>query len=165
MSDILQFLSHSEVETDSLGTALADVITAGLPIALNGQLGSGKTRFVRAVCAGLGVDTTVVNSPTFVIMQLYTDGRLPVAHLDTYRLGDVHEFLAIGAEDYILSAEWVSLIEWSDRVTEVLPVDRLEITICQTGEHTRQFNFRATGLRSQAVLNTLRDRLPEVHEV
>ena len=159
MNSSLTFLSQSEHETDRLGHALAGVLTHGLPIALNGQLGSGKTRFVRALCSGLGIDTAFVNSPTFVIMQLYTDGRIPVAHFDTYRLGDLDEFLSIGADEYLLSDEWLCLIEWADRISEAMPDDYLEIRIQQVAETSREFRIRSTGPRSNGIVNTLQKRL------
>lgn len=155
----LTFLSHSEGETDRLGCALAEVLDRGLTIALNGQLGSGKTRFIRALCSGLGIDVSAVNSPTFVIMQLYTDGRIPVAHFDTYRLGDVDEFVSIGADEYLLSQNWLCLIEWADRIAEVLPGDRLEINIQQVAECSRAFQFAGTGPASTQVVESLRNRL------
>jgi len=149
------FRSRNEAETDDLATFLAGVLSAGLTIALNGQLGSGKTRFVRALCAGLDIDTSTVNSPTFVILQQYTDGRIPVAHMDTYRLADVDEFVLIGVDEYLDSEDWVCLIEWADRVREVLPSDRLEISILQTGLTAREFTFTSSGPRSDSVLNAL----------
>jgi tRNA threonylcarbamoyladenosine biosynthesis protein TsaE len=148
--------TNSEQETFELGTALAAALTAGIAIALNGQLGSGKTNLIRAVCDGLKIDTIQVNSPTFVLMQCYSDGRLPVAHFDTYRLADTDEFLAIGGEDYLLDPETVCFVEWAERIGDIFPADHLRIEIEQTGETSRQFNFFATGDRSQKILDGLR---------
>lgn len=159
MNSSLTFLSRSEDETDKLGQALSSVLSSGLAIALNGQLGSGKTRFVRALCFGLNIDTSVVNSPTFVILQLYTDGRIPVAHFDTYRLGDLDEFLSIGADEYLLSDDWLCLIEWADRFSEVMPDDHLEIRIEQVAETSREFHFRGTGPRSKTIIQALQRQL------
>lgn len=158
MNSSLTFLSRCEEDTDKLGHALASVLTGGLPIALNGQLGSGKTRFVRALCGGLKIDTSVVNSPTFVIMQLYTDGRIPVAHFDTYRLGDLDEFLSIGADEYLLSDDWLCLIEWADRIADVLPEDHLEIRITQVAETSREFQLTSSGPRSHAIIQALQSQ-------
>ena len=156
MNSRLTFVSHSEADTDRLGGALARALTSGISIALNGQLGSGKTRLVRSVCAALGINTQLVNSPTFVILQLYVDGRIPVAHFDTYRLADMDEFLAIGADEYLDSEEWLNLIEWAERVAGALPADRLTINIEQTGETDRSFELQALGPRSGRVLERLR---------
>ena len=146
------FDSGSEADTEWIGRRLADALLPGITVALDGQLGSGKTCFVRAVCRGLGADDSQVNSPTFVLMQTYADGRLPVFHFDTYRLGDVDEFLAIGAEEYLLDPEIVCFVEWAERVAPVLPADHLAIAIEQTGETSRRFVFSASGDRSATVL-------------
>jgi tRNA threonylcarbamoyladenosine biosynthesis protein TsaE len=147
---------QDEAATDRLGICLADAITGGLVITLDGELGSGKTRLVRSLCDSLGVGPNQVNSPTFVILQFYTDGRVPVAHFDTYRLADVDEFLAIGADEYLNSTEWLCLVEWANRVEEILPEDRLRIRITQTGVGSRRFEFEAGGDRSMQVLTSLR---------
>ncbi len=147
---------QDEAATDRLGRCLADAITGGLVVTLDGELGSGKTRLVRSLCDGLGVGSGQVNSPTFVILQFYTDGRVPVAHFDTYRLADVDEFLSIGADEYLNGNEWLCLVEWANRVEEILPEDRLEIRILQTGVGSRRFQFEAGGDRSRQVLRKLR---------
>jgi tRNA threonylcarbamoyladenosine biosynthesis protein TsaE len=147
--------SGSEADTVDAGRRLADALIPGMNVALDGQLGSGKTCFVRAVCRGLGADDSQVNSPTFVLMQTYADGRLPVFHFDTYRLGDVDEFLAIGAEEYLLDTEVVCFVEWAERVEPVLPADHLAVAIEQTGETSRRFVFSASGEQSATVLQHL----------
>lgn len=159
MNEVLVLDSQCEDDTDRIGSVLAHAIGTGLVIGLNGQLGAGKTRFVRSLCCALQVDSQFVSSPTFVLMQLYTDGRIPVAHFDTYRVGDVDEFLAIGAEDYLFSDEWLSLIEWAERVSEVLPADRLTVDIQPTSETARRLVFSAGGLKSTGVLDRMQQRL------
>lgn len=154
------FESHSEADTRSLGTQLANALQAGLTIALNGELGSGKTNLVRAVCVALGVDENQVNSPTFVLMQTYAGGRLPVFHFDTYRLSDLDEFLAIGAEEYLLDDDVVCFVEWASRIEEVLPTDHLVIDIEQTATTSRRFRFQSTGLKSDAVIRRIQDLRP-----
>jgi tRNA threonylcarbamoyladenosine biosynthesis protein TsaE len=153
MTRLITFLSANEQDTDWLGIAVASQLHSGLTIALNGQLGSGKTRFTRALCGALGVDTSRVTSPTFVLMQLYTDGRLPVAHFDTYRIGDTDEFAAIGAEEYLNSKDWICLVEWAERVAGILPIDRLTIQIQHESPTSRRFDFSASGELSKAVLD------------
>jgi len=138
----LTFHSDSEQQTEEFGARLAGALQPGIAIALNGELGSGKTRLVRAVCKGLGADETRVNSPTFVLLQCYTDGRLPVFHFDTYRLSDVDEFLAIGADEYLSDSDSVCFVEWADRFAEVLPADRLAVHIEQTGASSRKLIVR-----------------------
>lgn len=159
MAAAFRFVSQSESATDAFAAHCAASVEGGLTMALNGQLGSGKTRFVRAFCAALGIDPTLVTSPTFVLLQLYQAERWTVCHFDTYRLGDVDEFLALGAEDYLTDQDHVCLIEWADRVTEILPADRVTISIEQTGACERAFELSAGGPVSAALLEGLRQRL------
>ena len=154
------FFSHSEDDTHQFGEQFAAALTAGgLTIALNGDLGAGKTNFVRAVCTGFGADESQVNSPTFVLLQTYVDGRLSVAHFDTYRLGDVDEFLAIGGEEYLLDSDFVCFVEWSQRIHEVLPADRLTVDIDPQDATSRRFTITASGPTAAAVLQRLRDQV------
>lgn len=146
-----------ESGTDRLGAGIAASIVDGIVIELNGQLGAGKTRLVRAICGALGVDTTQVNSPTFVLLQLYTDGRIPVAHFDTYRLGDIDEFLAIGSDEFTQSTDWLCLIEWAERVHECLPADRLRIDISATDAESRRFELSSLGPSSVRLLRQIEE--------
>ena len=149
------FASHSEVDTQKLGQRFAEALVPGLVVALNGQLGSGKTNLVRAVCQALGADENQVNSPTFVLMQTYCDGRIPVMHFDTYRLADLDEFLAIGGDEYLTDAEFVCFVEWAERISEVLPADHLTINIEQLAESSRSFTFIPSGPVSEALVTRL----------
>ncbi len=152
----VRFLSDGESDTRKLACKLADNLTEGLTVSLNGELGAGKTFFTRALCAALGTDPSRVNSPTFVLLQLYTDGRIPIAHFDTYRLADPEEFLAIGADEYLYDPSWLCVVEWAERVTEILPADRIEINIHHSGEQQREFVIQATGTVSSDVLAAIR---------
>ncbi|MEJ7594932.1 MAG: tRNA (adenosine(37)-N6)-threonylcarbamoyltransferase complex ATPase subunit type 1 TsaE [Planctomycetaceae bacterium] len=156
LSDSFRVDCCDEAATDRLGACIAESVVDGMVVELNGQLGAGKTRLVRAICKALGIDATHVNSPTFVLLQLYTDGRIPVAHFDTYRLGDTDEFLAIGADEFTNSSEWLCLIEWAERVAECLPADRLRIDISATSAEARQFILSSTGSASSMLLQRIR---------
>jgi tRNA threonylcarbamoyladenosine biosynthesis protein TsaE len=92
-------------------------------------------------------------------MQLYTDGRLPVAHFDTYRLGGTDEFAAIGAEEYLNTTEWICLVEWADRVVELLPDDRLTIHVQHESETARRFIISSSGSESTRVWAAIRQAL------
>ncbi|MEX0718400.1 MAG: tRNA (adenosine(37)-N6)-threonylcarbamoyltransferase complex ATPase subunit type 1 TsaE [Planctomycetaceae bacterium] len=146
----LRFESASEAETAALGRAFADALAPGVCVALVGDLGAGKTRLVQAIAEGLGVPREEVASPTFVLIHEY-DGRIPLYHFDAYRLKDTDEFLELGADE-LLEGEGVCLIEWADRVADVLPRDRLTIEIAVTGETRRRFTLRAGGERSLRTL-------------
>lgn len=143
----------SEAETQRLGRSLGEAAQPGLVVALIGNLGAGKTRFVQAAAEGLDIPREAVNSPTFVLIHEY-EGRLPVYHFDTYRLADIDEFLELGADEY-MSGDGVCFIEWADRMEEVLPRDRLSITLEITGELTRRIRLAAGGPVSQSVLKGL----------
>jgi tRNA threonylcarbamoyladenosine biosynthesis protein TsaE len=152
-------ISRSEDETRTLGTVIGESLTEGGVIALVGDLGAGKTRLVRAICAGLSVDLSDVTSPTFVLIHEY-DGRLPVYHFDTYRLRDVSEFLDLGADE-LMDGECVCLIEWADRVVHVLPEDRLTITISIESATARAFVMQSTGPAATELVQRTRTRLLE----
>lgn len=156
-NEIFTVTCSDESATEKLGAIIAESITDGIVIELNGQLGAGKTRLVRAICGSLGIDTNQVNSPTFVLLQLYTDGRIPVAHFDTYRLGDIEEFLAIGADEFTQSSNWLCLIEWAKRVSECLPTDRLRIEISATDADSRRFEFSGFGPSSARLLQRIQE--------
>ena len=94
---------------------------------LTGDLGVGKTVFTQGLAKGLGIEEPV-NSPTFTIVQVYEEGRLPFYHFDVYRIGDVEEMEEVGFEDYIMG-DGVSLIEWANLIEEILPEKRTDILI------------------------------------
>ena len=149
-----EFDAATEAETESLGQMLADVLPAGLVVALIGDLGAGKTRLVQAVAAAMGVDRDAVNSPTFVLMQEY-EARVPLYHFDTYRLRDTDEFLELGAEE-IMESPGICFIEWADRVADALPADLVTIDIEVSGPTARCFRFRGNGEKSIETVRRLR---------
>ncbi len=137
------FAARNEDDTENLGCSLGQALTPGGLVALIGPLGAGKTRLVQSIAAELGADRRAVNSPTFVLIQEY-DAPLPIFHCDTYRLRSVNEFLDLGVDEMFQSGG-VFLIEWADRVTPVLPADRLQIEIEVTGETARTFHIHCVG--------------------
>jgi tRNA threonylcarbamoyladenosine biosynthesis protein TsaE len=146
-----------ESDTARLGAAIAAALRTGDVIALNGQLGAGKTRLVQAIAAALGVADQSVSSPTFVLIHEY-EGRIPLYHVDAYRLRDSDEFLSIGGDE-VLAGDRACLIEWADRIADVLPRDHLRIDITATGDSQRQFAMTALGQRSAALLGAVRSDL------
>lgn len=120
--------------TRDLAAALARVAAPGDVISLVGELGAGKTLFAKGFGSGLGV-TATINSPSFVLMAEYA-GRLPLFHLDLYRLADAGDALAGGLIDE-RQAEGVTLIEWAERLGPALPAGRLEVRIDGTGDEPR----------------------------
>jgi tRNA threonylcarbamoyladenosine biosynthesis protein TsaE len=114
-------------DTFLLGKKLGEQAAPSSVYCLNGDLGVGKTVFTQGFASGLGIKEAV-NSPTFTIVQQYDDGRLPFYHFDVYRIGDVSEMEEIGYEDCFYG-EGVSLIEWSELITEILPESIISVTI------------------------------------
>lgn len=119
--------SKSPAETFELGVQIGKEARPGQVFTLVGDLGVGKTVFTQGMARGLGIEEAV-NSPTFTIVQVYEDGRLPFYHFDVYRIGDVEEMDEIGFEDYVYG-EGVSLIEWANLIEEILPEKLTQIRI------------------------------------
>lgn len=119
--------TRSAQETFALGKKIGECAKAGQVYSLVGDLGVGKTVFTQGLAQGLGI-IEPVNSPTFTIMQVYEEGRLPFYHFDVYRIGDVSEMDEIGYEEYFYG-EGVCLIEWADLIEEILPEDCIRIRI------------------------------------
>jgi tRNA threonylcarbamoyladenosine biosynthesis protein TsaE len=140
------FIANSEQDTARLGVALASMLPPSTVVALIGTPGAGKTRLVQAVAEGLGVPGSKVTSPTFVLINEYSGGRLPVYHFDTYRLKDADEFLDLGPDEYF-DSDGIVFVEWANRVVEFLPAERLEISIEVTGPTTRRIHIVGTSPR------------------
>ena len=114
-------------DTYELGEKIGQMAKQGMVISLTGDLGVGKTVFTQGLAKGLGIEEPV-NSPTFTIVQVYEEGRLPLYHFDVYRIGDIEEMDEIGYEDYFYG-EGVCLIEWADLIREILPEQMCRVTI------------------------------------
>lgn len=119
--------TYSAGETFELGRQIGQHAKAGEVYTLIGDLGVGKTVLTQGVAAGLDIEEPV-NSPTFTIIQIYEEGRLPFYHFDVYRIGDVEEMDEIGYEDYFYG-DGVCLIEWANLIQEILPETYRRITI------------------------------------
>jgi tRNA threonylcarbamoyladenosine biosynthesis protein TsaE len=132
--------THDAAATQALAAALAVVARPGDLISLVGDLGAGKTQFAKGFGAGLGVTDTIV-SPSFVLMAEYR-GRLPLFHIDLYRLTGAAEALAGGLVDE-RQGEGVTLIEWAERLADVMPLSRLDVFIDGTGDDPRRIALRA----------------------
>lgn len=130
--------TNSAQETFALGEKIGRQARAGEIYTLLGDLGVGKTVFTQGVAGGLGI-TEPVNSPTFTILQIYQEGRLPFFHFDVYRIGDVEEMEEIGYEDYFYG-DGLCLIEWANLIEEILPQDAIQITIEK--ELEKGFDYR-----------------------
>lgn len=130
--------TRSPEETFALGEKIGRQARKGQVYTLTGDLGTGKTVFTQGVAAGLGIREPV-NSPTFTIVQVYEEGRLPFYHFDVYRIGDIEEMEEIGYDDYFFG-EGICLIEWAELIEDILPENRISITIQKDLE--KGFDYR-----------------------
>ncbi|WP_110926857.1 tRNA (adenosine(37)-N6)-threonylcarbamoyltransferase complex ATPase subunit type 1 TsaE [Bacillus massiliglaciei] len=137
-----EWISHSEEETVLFAAKLADQLHGGEVITLEGDLGAGKTAFSKGLAKALGV-TRTVSSPTFTIIKEY-QGRLPVYHMDVYRVGDSEEDL--GFDEYF-EGSGVTIVEWAHLIEEQLPEERLAIQIYRVGDFSRRLVIQARGER------------------
>ncbi len=136
--DRLEWDSFSPEETFAIGKRIGEQAQPGQVYTLIGDLGVGKTVFTQGVAAGLGISEPV-NSPTFTIVQVYEEGRLPFYHFDVYRIGDVEEMEEIGYMDCFYG-EGICLIEWANLIEEILPGEYREIRI--TKDLEKGFDYR-----------------------
>ena len=143
--------TRSPEETFDLGEKLGREAKPGQIYTLNGDLGTGKTVFTQGFAAGLGI-TEPVNSPTFTILQVYEEGRMPFYHFDVYRIGDVEEMDEIGYEDCFYG-EGVCLIEWAELIEEILPEKVIVVTIEKDLE--QGFDYRKITLEGLPETGTL----------
>ena len=119
--------TNSAQETYQLGEKIGKIVKPGDVFSLVGDLGVGKTVFTQGLAKGLDIEEAI-NSPTFTIVQVYEEGRMPFYHFDVYRIGDIEEMDEIGYEDYFYG-NGVCLIEWANLIEEILPKNIKEITI------------------------------------
>lgn len=138
-------------QTHALGRSLGAHAFAGTVVALNGDLGAGKTAFAQGVGAGLGVSGVV--SPTFIVVSTHEEGTLPLFHADVYRVDSAAELEQTGLEE-LLGADGVCLVEWADKHAEVLPEDHLEVRIHHL-EQGRRITMEAHGPRHAALLERI----------
>ena len=123
----MEIRTHSEKETFELGKRIANAVNPGTVILFYGDLGAGKTVMTKGIAAGLGI-TEMITSPTFTIMQEYEGGRMPLYHLDVYRIEDPDEMEEVGLNEYIYG-NGLTVIEWAEQIEDILPEDAIKITI------------------------------------
>jgi len=147
--------SRSERFTRLLGSELGGLLGPGAILALMGELGSGKTRFVQGLAQGLGVPPWErVSSPSFALIHEYLGGRLPLYHVDLYRLPEGVPDQELGLEEYLYRGG-VCAIEWADRCLAWLPKERLDLEFIILGRRSREISFRASGTKHQEMLEGL----------
>jgi tRNA threonylcarbamoyladenosine biosynthesis protein TsaE len=132
--------SNSVAETEGIAAELARTLGPGMAIALHGNLGAGKTQFVRGLLVGLGGNPRTVSSPTYVLLNIYESGRLPLFHLDAYRVAGAEDFEAIGFGE-LLEQGGVVVVEWADRVAELMPAGTIHVRLEPVGEAARRITI------------------------
>nr|WP_325213290.1 tRNA (adenosine(37)-N6)-threonylcarbamoyltransferase complex ATPase subunit type 1 TsaE [uncultured Oscillibacter sp.] len=140
----MDYISHSEAETEDLGRRLAAALGPGAVVAYRGGLGMGKTAFTRGLARGLGYQGRVT-SPTFTIVNEYEGGSLPLFHFDMYRLEGAEDLFDIGWEDY-LDRGGICAVEWSERVEEALPEDAAAVSFARCPENENWRTIRVEGV-------------------
>ena len=148
--------SHSARETARIGSALGQYAEAGDVFLLSGELGAGKTCLTQGIAKGMGIDE-YVRSPTFVLVSIH-QGRLPLYHIDIYRLDEVAEVVDLGLEEY-LAGDGVSVIEWASKALEVFPQPYMLVTLTYEGENERLIQLEAMGERYESLLSQVEKRL------
>lgn len=133
----LEVQSESEDQTMNLAAAIAQRLQPGDFVALEGQLGSGKTCFVRGLAKGLGIDHSAIASPTFVIIQEHVGSRATLIHVDAYRLSGEDELETIGWSELLADGRTIVAVEWPSRIAAALPPRRIDVAISHRGIHER----------------------------
>ena len=136
-------ITHSAAETRALGAQLAEKLQAGDVVLLQGELGAGKSEFARGVARGLGIQGPVP-SPSFTILNVYDEGRIPLYHFDWYRIEDSEEIREMGMEEH-LGGDGAALIEWSERAEECLPERALRVFLRALEGDDREITFIPQG--------------------
>lgn len=138
----MEYISKSYEETQKIASDFAKTLKSGDVICMYGDLGAGKTAFVQGLAKGLQIHEPIT-SPTFTIVNEY-EGSLPLYHFDVYRIADSDEMYEIGYEEYI-DGDGVSVIEWAELISDILPDDRYEVTVSK--DYTQDENYRKIEIR------------------
>ena len=147
-------VSKDVEETIALGKRLGGLLKAGDFLALTGDLGAGKTQFAKGIALGLGVDSSIpITSPTYTLLNIYS-GRVPFYHFDLYRLHGGQDLLELGFEEYFYG-NGICLVEWAERLLDMLPEEHLSITLSHVGDNDRNLSFVPSGDRAAELIRLL----------
>ena len=146
----MEIRSNSQEETMALAEKIAANVKEGMVITLKGDLGAGKTTFTKGIGKGLGIKKAI-SSPTFTIMKIY-QGNMPLYHIDAYRLEE--HFQDLGFEEYV-NGDGLCVVEWADFIEEILPKERLAISIDYEGDSARKITLTPIGEAYEALVKEL----------
>jgi tRNA threonylcarbamoyladenosine biosynthesis protein TsaE len=156
------FQTRSTSETIRLGKRIGRLLIVGDVVALVGELGAGKTQFIKGLAAGVGIgNPTYISSPSFTLINEYP-GKIPFYHVDLFRLERETEAEELGLEDYF-QGEGITAIEWADKIPSLLPKEMLFIHIAYTGKNTRSIEMIGKGKRFEDLVNQLRISDPGIN--
>ena len=140
MASILKAVSHSEEETLGLAEKISLFFKKGDVVILTGELGAGKTIFVKGIARGLGIDTALVNSPSYTIVNEYRGGSKSLFHFDLYRLGNISELYETGWDDY-MQKDGIMVVEWGEKGEVNLPIPRYQVSFKILDDTEREINI------------------------
>ena len=146
-------ITHSPAETRAFGARLARLLLPGDVLVLEGDLGAGKSEFTRGIARGLGIEGPVA-SPSFTILNVYDEGRIPLYHFDWYRLSGEDELYDMGLDEY-LGGDGIAVVEWPSRCPEAVPEDHLLIRIIPVDETSREITMTPKGAFRETEEGTL----------
>ncbi|HNV24475.1 MAG TPA: tRNA (adenosine(37)-N6)-threonylcarbamoyltransferase complex ATPase subunit type 1 TsaE [Candidatus Omnitrophota bacterium] len=135
------FISENEEETIKLGKSFAKILNKGDILCLEGNLGSGKTTFVRGVAQGLGISQKVVHSPTFTLMNVYENKKISLFHFDLYRVEKIEQIFSLDYQDFFYG-KGISVIEWAEKLGPLMPKKYWEIRFRHIQEYQRQITIK-----------------------
>jgi tRNA threonylcarbamoyladenosine biosynthesis protein TsaE len=148
-----KIVSRHPRQTLQLGEEVARHLKGGDILCFFGDLGSGKTTFIKGIARGLKISPQKVRSPTFILMNAY-EGRLPLFHFDLYRLEDVQDIRSIGCDEFLYD-DGVSVVEWADRLGGLLPAEYLKVVLEHKSPEERVIRLSAEGRRYQGIIEQL----------
>lgn len=153
MAVVLQ--TKSSLETIKIGKQIGSLLNQGDIVALIGELGSGKTQFIKGLASGAGVKKSKISSPSFILINEYS-GRIPFYHIDLYRINEEREAGELGLEEYFES-EGITAIEWADKIPSLLPRDLLMVRINYEGKNSRTIEITGRGKRYEELVKEIRN--------
>ena len=153
----INIISTSDLQTQKIGQSISKYLSSGDIVCLWGDLGAGKTTFVKGLAKGLKVKKDHVNSPTFVFMNIY-EGKLPLYHFDLYRVEHISALTTLGYEEF-LYGDGITVIEWPERMEKLIPKEYLKIELTHQDLNTRRISIFAVGKKYQEILERISKKI------